>query len=32
MLAKTPPKKGKIFTTETLHLLTNVDEDDNFSR
>ena len=32
MLAKTPPKKGKTFTTETLHLLTNVDEDDNFSR
>ena len=31
MLAKTPPKKGKTFTTETLHLLTNVDEDDNFS-
>ena len=32
MLAKPAPKKGKIITTETLHLLTNVYEDDNFSR
>ena len=32
MLAKPAPKKGKIITTETLHLLTNVCEDDNFSK
>ena len=25
-------KKGKTITTETLHLVTNVYEDDNFSR
>ena len=32
ILAKPTPKKGKTITTETLHLLTNVYEDDNFSR
>ena len=32
ILAKTSPKKGKTITTETLHLLTNVYEDGNFSR
>ena len=32
ILAKTAPKKGKTITTETLHLLTNVYEDGNFSR
>ena len=31
-LAKPAPKKGKAITTETLHLVTNVFEDDNFSR
>ena len=30
--AKPAPKKGKTITTETLHLVTNVFEDDNFSR
>ena len=32
ILAKPAPKKGKAITTETLHLVTNVYEDDNFSR
>ena len=32
ILAKTAPKKGKTITTETLHLVTNVYEDDNFIR
>ena len=32
ILAKPAPKKGKTITTETLHLVTNVHEDDNFSR
>ena len=32
ILAKPVPKKRKNITTETLHLLTNVYEDDNFSR
>ena len=32
ILAKPAPKKGKIITTETLYLVTNVYEDDNFSR
>ena len=32
ILAKPPPKKGKTVTTETLHLVTNVYEDDNFRR
>ena len=32
ILAKLAPKKGKTITTETLHLVTNVYEDDNFSR
>ena len=32
ILAKSAPKKGKTITTETLHLVTNVCEDDNFSR
>ena len=32
ILAKPAPKKGKTITTETLHLVTNVYEDDNFSR
>ena len=31
-LAKPAPKKGKAITTETLHLVTNVYEDSNFSR
>ena len=31
-LAKPAPKKGKATTTETLHLVTNVFEDGNFSR
>ena len=31
ILAKPAPKKGKTITTETLHLVTNVYEDDNFS-
>ena len=30
--AKPAPKKGKTITTETLHLVTNVYEDGNFSR
>ena len=30
--AKSIPKKVKTITTETLHLVTNVYEDDNFSR
>ena len=32
ILAKPAPKKGKAITTETLHLVTNVYEDGNFSR
>ena len=32
ILAKPAPKKGKTITTETLHLVTNVYEDHNFSR
>ena len=32
ILTKPAPKKGKTVTTETLHLVTNVYEDDNFSR
>ena len=32
ILAKLASKKGKTITTETLHLVTNVYEDDNFSR
>ena len=32
ILAKPAPKKGKTITTETLHLVTNIYEDDNFSR
>ena len=31
-LAKPAPKKGKTVTTETLHLVTSVYEDENFSR
>ena len=31
ILAKLAPKNGKTITTETLHLVTNVYEDDNFS-
>ena len=31
-MAKPAPKKGKAITAETLHLVTNVYEDDNFSR
>ena len=32
ILAKPAPKKEKGITTETLHLVTNVYKDDNFSR
>ena len=32
ILAKPSPKEGKAITTETLHLVTNVYEDGNFSR
>ena len=32
ILTKPAPKKVKTVTTETLHLVTNVYEDDNFSR
>ena len=32
ILAKTAPKKGKTITTETLHLVTNVYKDENFTR
>ena len=32
ILAKPVPKKGKTITVKTLHLVTNVYEDDNFSR
>ena len=32
ILAKPAPKKGKTIKTETLHLVTNVYEHDNWSR
>ena len=32
IVAKPAPKKGETITTEKLHLVTNVYEDDNFSR
>ena len=32
VLAKPAPKKGKTITTETLHLVANIYEDDSFSR
>ena len=32
VLAKPAPEKGKTIMTETLHLVTNVYEDHNFSR
>ena len=32
ILAKPAAKKGKTITTETLHLVANVYENDNFSR
>ena len=32
ILAKPVPKKAKTINTESLHLVTNVYEDDNFSR
>ena len=32
LLIKPVPKKGKTITNETLHLVTNIYEDDNFSR
>ena len=32
ILEKPAPKKGKTLTTETLHLIKNVYEDENFSR
>ena len=32
ILGKPAPKKGKAITTETLHLVTKVFEDDNFSK
>ena len=32
ILAKPAPKKGKTITTETIHLVTHVYEDGNFSR
>ena len=32
VIANPAPKNGKAITTETLHLVTNVFEDDNFSR
>ena len=32
ILAKPAPKKGKTITAEILHLVTNIYEDDNFSR
>ena len=32
ILAKPAPKKGKAITTEILHLVTNVFEDDRFGR
>ena len=32
ILEKAAPEKGKTITTETLHLVTNVYEDENFSR
>ena len=32
ILAKSVPKKGKAIITDTLHLVTNIFEGDNFSR
>ena len=32
ILEKPAPKKGKTITTETLYLVKNTSEDDNFSR
>ena len=32
IVAKPAPKKGETITTEKLHLVRNVYEDDNFSR
>ena len=32
MLSKPVPKRGKTITTETFHLVTNVYEDDSFSK
>ena len=32
IIAKPALEKGKIITTETIHLVTNIYEDDNFSR
>ena len=32
ILAKPAPKNGKAITTETLHLVTSVFEDENFGR
>ena len=32
ILGNPAPKNGKAITTETLHLVTNVFKDDNFSR
>ena len=32
ILANPAPENGKAITTETLHLVTNIFEDDNFSR
>ena len=32
ILATPAPKKGKTITNETLHLIANIHEDDNFSR
>ena len=32
ILAKIAPKKGKVIITDTLHLVTNVYENENYSR
>ena len=32
ILAKLAPKKGKAITTEIIHLVTTVYEDENFTR
>ena len=32
ILAKPAPEKGKTITTEAVHLVTNVHDDDNFTR